>query len=332
MEIGHLVPVLFGFLLLSWSHSLEQEDLVDSLQEVFWMRHLEGEPVQSGLQIHEILLRKVQVVLQNLLECQLLHEDQQQQRGLILGLHFVAPHEGIVQDVGLQHSELLDAHAGPRKILKEVPHFVLDGRHLVPVLDPQLLFIEVVDGVELNAFSEEPHQNEHDPLEGEVDGVVGDGLVDGLPLDDLDEGVEEEGELVEERVAELDAFVEEFDIFAELARQQLHVHLSLECGVPGLLDVREPLLAHLARPEQLPGRQVREHVLGEQSRRHAPQVGGQVVRYGVLIFYCHHVVLAHLELYEPFARIVLQAVLKCERRQVGDIGQAGENSKHLSLV
>lgn len=41
------------------------------------------------------------MVLENLLQVQLLHEDEQKQWGFLLGLHLVAPHEGVVEHIDL---------------------------------------------------------------------------------------------------------------------------------------------------------------------------------------------------------------------------------------
>lgn len=83
-------------------------------------------------------------------------------------------------------------------------------------------------------------------------------------MDDLYEGVDQQAQFLEEGVAELDGLVEELDVLAELAGQQLHEHLALEGRMPGLLHALQPLLAHRPHLEQLRGRQVREDMVHKQ--------------------------------------------------------------------
>ena len=145
------------------------------------------------------------------------------------------------------------------------------------ILVPQLRLVELVDGVELQVVAEQLHEDEQDSLQGQVDGVVGSSLGDCLPFDYLNESMEEEGEFMKEGVAQLNAFVKKLYVFAEFACQQLDVHLALESGMPGVLNIRQPLLADLPDPAEFPSSQVGEDVIGEYGTRHSSESRNQVV-------------------------------------------------------
>jgi hypothetical protein len=55
---------------------------------------------------------------------------------------------------------------------------------------------------------------------------------DCLPVDDLNQSVDEQTDLLEERVTKLDSFVVKFNVFTELASKKLHKHLSFESSMP----------------------------------------------------------------------------------------------------
>jgi hypothetical protein len=86
-------------------------------------------------------------------------------------------------------------------------------------------------------------------LKGE--GVGCDGCCDDVPVQDLNQGVDEQTYFLEKGITQLDSLVVKLNVFAKLACQQLHKHLPLECRVPRLLHVVQPLLAHRPALEQL---------------------------------------------------------------------------------
>lgn len=176
------------------------------------------------------------------------------------------------------------------------------------LVEVEEFLVDVAEGGEGDVFAGESEDDDEDAFELECEGVVADGLVDVLPLDDLDERVDEQAQLLEERVAELDGLVEELDVLAELAGQQLHEHLPLEGRVPGLLHALQPLLAYSPHPEQLRGREVREDVVDEEVGGQRGEGGLSVEVERVLVPDLHVVVLADLELYEALGGVVLDDV------------------------
>ena len=169
----------------------------------------------------------------------------------------------------------------------------------------------VVDSVESGQFDGLPSESEDDEeyplgLQGECVGV--DGLVDSVPLDDLDERVDEQAQLLEEGVPELDSLVEELDVLAELAGQQLRVHLPLERRVPRLAHVLHPLLADSPHAEQLRCRQIGKDVVHEEIGSDTGHGRIPIEKQRVFVPDGHVVVLAHFEFDEPFGGVVLDDV------------------------
>lgn len=79
--------------------------------------------------------------------------------------------------------------------------------------------------------------------------------------------MDEKAQFLEERIPELDSFVEELNILAKLTGQQLRVHFPLKSRMPGLAHVLHPLLAHPSDAEQLRRRQKGKDMLDKQVTR-----------------------------------------------------------------
>lgn len=124
----------------------------------------------------------------------------------------------------------------------------------------------ISDGVESREgdfLSDESQQDHQDPFELEGHVVAVDEDISCLPVDDLNQGMNQETDLLEERVTQLNCLVVKLNIFAELTGQQLHEHLTFESRMPGLLHVVQPLLADPSHLEQLASRQVRVHMVNK---------------------------------------------------------------------
>lgn len=136
LEVGHLAGLLLGLLGLLAVDALQQQDLVHALQEPPLVGHLGRYRIQASLRIVQVLLREVQVVLQDLLQVQLLYEDEQKQWSFLLGLHLVPSHERVVENIDLQVPQFVDGHGIAVEVGEKLHHLLLQSGDLVLVLLP----------------------------------------------------------------------------------------------------------------------------------------------------------------------------------------------------
>ena len=304
VEIGGLVWIGIGWERFSW---LQQKDFVYALEVAFVVYHLFWDVVQPSFGVEEVFLGQVDVASQYLLEGDLFDQQIDQEGGLVICVNIVDAHEGVVKIVGFKDSEIVDAEIWTWKAAEESRYFFLDIIKFIFMLLEKLIGNRV-EGGEGDGFRDQSEQDHEDSFELEGHGVAVDEVSDWLPVDDLDECVDEETYFLEEWVAELDCFVVELYVFAELAGQQLDEHLSFERGVPGFLHVVKPLLADSPGLEELAGCEVGEDVVGEHLCGEFADGRLGVEVEGILTFNGHYVGLAHLEFDVALDRIVLDYV------------------------
>ena len=117
----------------------------------------------------------------------------------------------MIQDVGFEESELIDAHVGAIEIGEKISYSVLEEGHLVLMLLPYL-FNQVVNSVNLDVLSQKAQKDQKNPFEGEIYGIVDQSFRDGIPFNDLDQGVHQKTQFMEKGISQLNAFVVELYI------------------------------------------------------------------------------------------------------------------------
>lgn len=119
----------------------------------------------------------------------------------------------MIQDVGFEESELIDAHVGAIEIGEKISYSVLEEGHLVLMLLPYL-FSQVVNSVNLDVLSQKAQKDQKNPFKGEIYGIVDQSFRYGIPFNDLDQGVHQKTQFMEKGISQLNAFVVEFYILA----------------------------------------------------------------------------------------------------------------------